>query len=1478
MKQIIRTALVLILLMGGMLLNDGVLQAQTPPPPVLRGAQPLLGKSSIRLFWTNSPGATKSEFRESTNGGPWSAWKDAGLVGNVDYYLKVPSEGNSYKYQVRELVNGTWSEPSDEKGNNFKRVWPVLEAGNILAESVEILHGFGQPIEADGDFYFHEGVDIQGETGEASEWVVAPIGGVVKAKGGAGSDIGVDIEVNIGGATVFIQFNHLQDLSNSYKVGETVEAGQLLGRIYNSPVWKTQCSHTHCHYWGVEGQMFASTKNPYNIWTNPLYRDPASAAPMVMDVNGDGKDIYFRKAPDSKDYFPDDKVHNGVDIIAEAVDKQSTDAPYQNPGFVGYFIEKWEKGGWAQSVMTADNPYRVFNSTIFYKTDADVPNPLKTEAIIEYKPDNKSKSPTTPGFYSWAQWFSYQVTNTKGPIGEEEEIDGNVRWCTDARKPVKEENGYEPSYKKARIIDEAKFEDAKYQVGIVLGDLEHQPSTKKFKEFKVDNFRPYVKAVEIEGGKFKYKAEWTWEPGAGQLTLEEKKNEEKACGVIRIKVTMSEPMKDVNVEVPALGYKENKMTAVAGTDNKVFEFEIPAELTKDGPEGPHKLEIDGHDENENAVQGFADKGAKGENDFHKRELEGTWTPASVRVGKDIIHEFKLIELVIDVVAKPASSCGKKDGEATINVYGDEGPFEYRVDGSAFQASNVFKKLAGGTHQAVVRKKDTECEFPKEFFIKDGRLEVEISGLGSVEFCEDQRPTITLAASASGGSGDYDYSWPGGVLTVSGSGYYTVTVTDRQTGCKRTRGGKVTFIPIVCSRDPNDIVGPEGYGPGKMIAKSKVHPYMVRFENDPEFATAPAQVVKISHPLDKNANLLSVRLGDFGFANRTFSVPANKTYYSARVDVMDSLGVVVDVTAGIDINKKELFWIFESKDPATGLPPSNALLGFLPVNDSTGKGEGFVTYTVKAANHTQTGDTIHARASIVFDVNAPIETPQIWNTIDALPPVSKVKALPPVSATTAVRVSWAGMDDMGGSGIRDYALYASENGGAFKLVQPASGDTVIQFEGAKGYTYRFFTIATDSTGNVEAMKTAGEAMVRIGDDCKEEVCNGVDDDCDGQVDEGCGIQLYYNDVDKDGFGRNEGARLSATPIPGWVLKGGDCADFDATIYPGAPELANGRDDNCNGQIDEGLPMLQYYMDVDGDGYGRNENSKLSAIPLAGHVLVNGDCADFDATIYPGAPELANGRDDNCNGVADEGLPMLRYYMDVDKDGYGRNEGSKLSAIPLAGYVLVNGDCADFDATIYPGAPELANGRDDNCNGRADEGLPMQRYYQDVDKDGYGRDAGSRLSAIPLAGYVLLGGDCHDFDATIYPGAPEVKNGKDDNCNGQVDEQLITAVTREGNNNNNSNNATVKEQPIASGDLKVVVSPVPSYYDFTVHVQQGDPDEKVLLRVYDQAGRLVEAREGLRVGARITLGSGYGKGFYVLEVIQGSNRKTMKLVKL
>ena len=1035
---------------------------------------------------------------------------------------------------------------------------------------------------------------------------------------------------------------------------------------------------------------------------------------------------------------------------------------------------------------------------------------------------------------------------------------------------------------------------------------------------------------------------------------------------------------------------------------------------------------------------------------------------------------------ISVIPTAVTDCKKSDGMATVlvNTSVTGLVFEYAVDGSAFQVSNNFKDLAAGDHIVVVRDKNTQCSFSKNFTI-DGApnsINVSISGLGENQVC-NAAPSVTLSATASGGSGNYTFSWPGGNLTVTSSGRYSVNVTDNETGCTSSMGGDVIFVPVICSRDPNDIIGPEGYGPGKMIAKAKSHNYMIRFENDPDFATAPAQIVKINHPLDVNVNALSLRLGDFGFGGFTFTVPADKTFYATRLDLMDSLGVMVDVTAGIDVTKREAFWIFESKDPKTGLPPTNATLGFLPVNDSSSKGEGFVTYTIKAASSTQTGDSIHAKASIVFDINAPIETPVIFNTIDAVAPVSTLTPLPASSGTTTVPVSWAGQDDPGGSGIHDYTLFVSENGGIFSAYQSGITDTATSFTGIAGNIYGFFTQATDNVGNQELLKNRAETIIQITDNgCLPEICNGVDDDCDslvdegfarmyhpdldgdgygasgggvigttcnhpagyitdstdcndnnnstypgapeicdgidnncngqvdesvqlitwyrdadsdgygnpadsllncaqpagyvsnhtdcndnnnaihpgapelcdgidnncngqidegfvthtyfkdvdgdgygsdittstcsetapagyvstsgdcddnnnaihpgatelcngkddncnGQIDEGCNLTTWYRDRDGDSFGNADSTTTAATQPPGYVNQSGDCNDNNAAIHPGIPDICNGIDDNCNGQIDEeGCNPRLFYRDADGDGYGVDNKFKVAVTKPAGYSAIGGDCNDNNSAIHPNAPELPNGIDDNCNGIKDEGLTVFTYFKDEDGDGYGNEDKWKESTGPApAGYILQGGDCNDKDAAIHPGVAELPNGKDDNCNGQVDEGLPVYTYFRDADGDGYGNEDKWKESTGPApAGYVLLGGDCKDNNAAIHPGAVEIPgNKKDDNCNGEVDEVLITSTTR---------SAVQETVPLVSTAFNVLVSPIPSRSTFNVYLKGGDLAEKVMVRVFDHVGRLVEVHAGCTIGQLLRIGEKYAKGLYIVEAVQGNTRKIVKIIKL
>lgn len=300
-------------------------------------------------------------------------------------------------------------------------------------------------------------------------------------------------------------------------------------------------------------------------------------------------------------------------------------------------------------------------------------------------------------------------------------------------------------------------------------------------------------------------------------------------------------------------------------------------------------------------------------------------------------------------------------------------------------------------------------------------------------------------------------------------------------------GEEFEILVLHAVDPNDITGEIGFEEPQWVSIQDELGYTIRFENDPEFATAPAQVVKITHPIDTNLNLFSFRLGDFGFGDFIFQPPANASFYVDRLDVRDSLGIFVDITAGIDVTKQEVFWIFESIDPETGLAPSDALLGFLPVNDTTvtiyndtitQQGEGFVSFIIKPDKESITGDSIQASASIVFDINAPIPTNTWENLIDAFPPNTTVGPLPDTMANSSFELSWSGTDDPGGVGIAYYDLFVSKNGEAFYLYQAEIDTNFILFKGEAGSSYSFYTRATDQVGNREAEKNTGDTKTII----------------------------------------------------------------------------------------------------------------------------------------------------------------------------------------------------------------------------------------------------------------------------------------------------------------------------------------------------------------------------------------------------------------
>jgi M6 family metalloprotease-like protein len=211
---------------------------------------------------------------------------------------------------------------------------------------------------------------------------------------------------------------------------------------------------------------------------------------------------------------------------------------------------------------------------------------------------------------------------------------------------------------------------------------------------------------------------------------------------------------------------------------------------------------------------------------------------------------------------------------------------------------------------------------------------------------------------------------------------------------------------------------------------------------------------------------------------------------------------------------------------------------------------------------------------------------------------------------------------------------------------------------------------------------------------------------------CDLEIYYHDSDGDGFGNSSDTKQACigSPPADYISDHSDCNDNDPNVNPSATEMCDGVDNDCNGEIDEGFPTSSFYRDVDADGYGNPAVSVELCAVTSGYVTDNTDCNDTDAGINPGAAEVCDGIDNNCNGVTDEGSPTFTYYRDADGDSFGDPDVTIQACTQPSGYVDNNNDCDDTDNTVYLGAPEICDGLDNDCNLLVDEALT------DTDSDG------------------------------------------------------------------------------------------------------------------------------------------------------------------
>jgi predicted outer membrane repeat protein len=309
----------------------------------------------------------------------------------------------------------------------------------------------------------------------------------------------------------------------------------------------------------------------------------------------------------------------------------------------------------------------------------------------------------------------------------------------------------------------------------------------------------------------------------------------------------------------------------------------------------------------------------------------------------------------------------------------------------------------------------------------------------------------------------------------------------------------------------------------------------------------------------------------------------------------------------------------------------------------------------------------------------------------------------------------------------------------------------------------------------------------------ETCNGADDDCDGQPDDGIAVPTWFTDADLDGFGDPSTGVQACEAPSGAVDNGDDCDDTSASFHPGAVEddCTDPNDYNCDGSVG--------YADADTDGF---------AACL--------DCDDSSAAVNPDAIEVCNDVDDDCDSEIDVGATDAKtWYADGDDDAYGDAAQAIITDCDQpSGYVEASGDCDDANVAYNPAAPEtdctdpadyncdgsvgyadvdgdghaacvdcddnaaavntdateVCNDIDDDCNGTIDDdyATDVSTWFYDSDSDGYGDSAITDVDCDQPAGYVSLADDCDDVNPVYYPGAPETDcaDPNDYNCDGST----------------------------------------------------------------------------------------------------------------
>jgi len=390
----------------------------------------------------------------------------------------------------------------------------------------------------------------------------------------------------------------------------------------------------------------------------------------------------------------------------------------------------------------------------------------------------------------------------------------------------------------------------------------------------------------------------------------------------------------------------------------------------------------------------------------------------------------------------------------------------------------------------------------------------------------------------------------------------------------------------------------------------------------------------------------------------------------------------------------------------------------------------------------------------------------------------------------------GLTDQIGSGINWYTDADGDGLGGNSLASYAPGAVTNNADCDDGNAailnglFVFIDLDLDGFGEGSPFFEPGCTLVSqratIGGDCDDsndliqpgvaETCDGIDNDCDGLVDDGVSLDGYA-DLDLDGEGDPQAPLNFCTPGPGISNNALDCDDTDPLINTSATEVCDGGVDNdCNPTTLE--TESTWTLDADGDGFGGDTQIVQCAAPGPQWLAAGGDCDDSNSAVNPNISEVCNSIDDNCDGNIDEGVGTTTVFADFDLDGF-TNSTLTLGLCPgdtvPFGYrtAATVDDCDDNDPTRSPGLAEVCgDGIDNDCQAGVDD---IALRWADADLDSYGNAFAAPTSqACADTNYVDNGDDCDDGNTARNPGAvDDTCDLIDNDCNGIIDDAVADA---------------------------------------------------------------------------------------------------------